>query len=272
VNYFHTPRKTFRCRPQHPEFSAQISVVVPGCDWHAPCFAPTVKRRVPSTTATLARSAEGGFTLVEILVTVIIIGLMSAMAFPVLGKGMKDRRTRQTAEEIARVFREARLRAVGRGSAVLVHYVDGNRTFEVREAVMGPPEFNPSAVCTRLPATSCIEAHWTDNENTGYGSQLLETYAFDRPTEVTGIKVFLGLPSAATTRITEFSVCFTPLGRTYAVAGPPIFTSATVMNYAPVFRVWRTAPGDTKAFGLERRVTLLPNGQTRMHSATETSP
>lgn len=223
-------------------------------------------RCVQSTQATPDRSAARGFTLVEILVTVIIIALMSALALPVLAKGMKDRRTRQSAEEIARVFREARLRAVGRGSAVLVHYDDAKRSFEVREAVVGPPQ-SATATCHRLPASSCIRAQWLLDQNTAFGSIPIETYFFDDSTEKTGIKVFLGLPAAPSSQITEFSVCFTPSGRTYAVVGPPAFTSASMMTYAPQFRVWRTAPGDTTRISLERRVTLLPNGQTRLHSA-----
>ena len=200
------------------------------------------------------------------MVTVVLIGLLSSIALPTLSKGMKDRRTRLTAEEIARVFREARLLAIGRGSAVLVHYVDATRTFQIREAVIGPPP-NPLATCNRLPATSCIQAQWLNDETTAFGSQTIETYRYDQTTEETGIKVFLGLPAAPDTQITEFSVCFTPQGRSYVNAGPPTFTSNSVMTYAPMFRVWRTNPGDTKRPSLERRVTLLPNGQTRLHSA-----
>lgn len=211
-------------------------------------------------------SAQSGFSLVEVLVTVVIITVMSTIALPVLRDGMRDRRTRQAAEEIARVFREARFRAMGRGSAVLVHYVDASRSFEIREAVTGPPP-GAAAPCRRLPATNCLLAGWTREADSARGSQPIETYRFDNTTETTGIKVAVALPAAPDSEMKEFSVCFTPLGRTYAVAGGPVFTSASVMTYAPVFRVWRTDLGATKRIGLERRVTLLPNGQTRLHSA-----
>ena len=230
-----------------------------------------MKRCAPSPHPARALSAEAGFTLVEIMITVVIITVMSAIALPVLSNGMKDRRTRQTAEEIARVFRQARLRAIGRGSAVVVQYLDSTHSFVVREAVMGPPP-NPLATCNRLPATSCIGAQWASTSTTTFGSEILETYRFEETPEVTGIKVFLGLPATPTTQVDQFSVCFTPLGRTYAKAGAPVFFSADVMTFAPMFRVWRTAPGNTIRVGLERRVTLLPNGQTRLQTATGTPP
>lgn len=208
-----------------------------------------------------------GFTLLEVLATVVIIAIISAMALPVLSNGMKDRRTRQTAEEIARVYRDARLRAIGRGSAVLVHYDAAAHSFEVREAVVGPGP-NQQGNCARLPTTSCTQAGWILDANSAFGSQSLETYRFNTTSDATGLKVVLGFPAAIDTPVDNFSICFTPLGRTFIDTNwPPNFSNSPAMTFAPRFRVYRTEPGETTRVGLERRVVLLPNGQARLHTA-----
>jgi prepilin-type N-terminal cleavage/methylation domain-containing protein len=252
-------------RIRRPDFCAR---------WHSACVDLVVIGFYPSTKAARAHKAEPGFSLIEVLVTVVIITIISAIALPVLGNGMKDRRTRHAAEEIARVFREARMRAIGRGSAVLVHYVGGDtiQSFEVREAIAGPSPFNSGdATCSLLPATSCSTAKWTNAATPGtLGSQNLETYTIDF---AAGTKVILELPGSASA-VTDYSVCFTPLGRTLATQlTPPDFaTSSQPMTSVPTFRVYRTLPGDTARVGLERRVVLLPNGQARLQTALGSSP
>lgn len=187
------------------------------------------------------------------------------MALPALRKGLRDRRTRLAAEDVARIYRDARMRAMGRGSAVMVRYNAASRTFTVREAVAGRLPSAPVA-CARLPATSCELADFTQNENTLRGSQAVETKVLDEVLETTGLKVILELPTSGTTAIDEFSVCFTPLGRTFASAvWPPNFSN--VMSLVPIFRVYRTEPGQTARVGLERRIILLPNGQARLQTA-----
>ena len=52
------------------------------------------------------------------MVVVVIITALAALAVPSILRQMRDRRTRQAAEEIASVYRQARLRALGRGAAV----------------------------------------------------------------------------------------------------------------------------------------------------------
>jgi type IV fimbrial biogenesis protein FimT len=199
------------------------------------------------------------------MVTVVIITIMAAIALPALRKGMRDRRTRLAAEEVARVYRDARLRAMGRGSAVLVRYNAATGTFTIREAVSGQIPNTPSA-CSTLPASSCQLANFAAEANTLRGSQLVETVALDESTEKTGLKVKVELPSSGTSAVSELSVCFTPLGRSFAsTTWPPAFS--TVMNQVPIIRVYRTELGQTAAIGLERRIVLLPNGQARLQTA-----
>jgi type IV fimbrial biogenesis protein FimT len=220
----------------------------------------------PKQFATLrARRSSAGFTLVELVVTVVIITILSAIALPSLRRGMRDRRTRQAAEEIARVYRDARLRAIGRGSAVMVRYNSESHSFVVREAITGSAPGSPNT-CAQLPATSCQLANFAANANVLRGSQPIETVTLDESPERTGLKVQLELPSSGATAIDEYSVCFTPLGRSFAsTTWPPVFSA--FLSQVPIVRVWRTEVGQTERVGLERRVVLLPNGQARLQTA-----
>src|SRR5512142_3422479 len=94
------------------------------------------------------------------MVVVVIITALSALAIPSILRQMRDRRTRQAAEEIASVYRQARLRALGRGSAVLVRYA--NNSYETREAVLGGATPN----CVQLPVASCTVPNWNNPSTT----------------------------------------------------------------------------------------------------------
>src|SRR5688572_14870591 len=61
-----------------------------------------------------------GFTLIELCAVVLIITVFAAVAIPTAVSQLRDRRMQEAARRIGMVYRQARLRALGRGSAVLV--------------------------------------------------------------------------------------------------------------------------------------------------------
>jgi len=220
----------------------------------------TVGRTGPAT-------KERGFSLVELSVVIVIIAVMAALGMPALARELRDRRVRQVAEEVATLYRDARLRAVGRGAAVLVTYSKAARAFAVREAVRGGP-----ASCARLPSPSCTETLWASPATTVGGSQELSSYGLDATgTEVTGLKVQVDAPDASAEDISGLAVCFTPMGRAFVNYSGD--TSALApMTGVSLARIYRTVPGGTTAIGLERRVVILPNGQARLEIAAPRSP
>jgi prepilin-type N-terminal cleavage/methylation domain-containing protein len=97
-----------------------------------------------------------GFTLLEVVTTVIIVGILTAAALPGFAERMRDRRTNQAAQEIALMYRTARARAMGRGAAQLVRFLTANRPqgeLRLLEAVQ-PTAVAPALARRRSPTVS----------------------------------------------------------------------------------------------------------------------
>jgi prepilin-type N-terminal cleavage/methylation domain-containing protein len=221
-------------------------------------FQPTpVNLARPAKAAERPRPAPGarGFTLIEIMVVVVIIAVLAALAVPTITQQMRSRRTQFAAKEVASLYRNARMRAMGRGSAVLVRFdtaVDAKGALQVREAVRSAST-DPN--CDRLPVSSCTQTTWVPANN---DSMLINQ--FDAKSyESVQTQVVLG-----GTTMPQMDVCFSPMGRTfvrYGQIGP--FAPLTDVPVIEVARV------DGNAWGLIRQVLLLPNGAVRLGTAKE---
>jgi prepilin-type N-terminal cleavage/methylation domain-containing protein len=204
-----------------------------------------------------------GFTLVELMVVVVIITALSALAIPSILKQMRDRRTRQAAEEIAAIYRQARLRALGRGSAVLVRYFfDGaNSSFTTLEAVLG----GPAGTCTQqLPASSCTLTLWDRDQTNLSGAQTVATWSplLGITSQVFADYTTNGSGKTTDTALTSLDICFTPMGRALFRTPSADGTQFKAMSGVPVMLVSR---GDE---GLKRYVVIPPNGLSRTDVAT----
>lgn len=207
---------------------------------------PFISAHLRTSIARRLRRSSRGFTLIEMMVVVVIITILASIAIPSISRRMQMYQAKKDVEQIASLFRGARLRAMGRGSAVLVRFDDG--VFTVHEAIQGT---NRSAAgCETMPESSCFPvARWADNNR----SMLFNTLDLDNAAGVTTttahyIAPTTGLPATRGT----LDVCFTPLGSAYSdMAAVGTYTR---MTSAPRFDHERV---DEVGFGHSALITPL---------------
>jgi type IV fimbrial biogenesis protein FimT len=188
-----------------------------------------------------------GFTLIELMVVVVIITALAALAVPSIIRQMRDRRVRQAAEEIALIYRQARLRALGRGSAVMVRYTVA-AGFETREAVVGG-----GGNCASLPSPNCLTTLWGQGPNIANGSQQIGLFnAIQGAYQGVVVNV---IPTGTGSTNGELDICYTPMGRSFSAT--PSATPLQTMTGVPLI----TVAGNTG--GLTRQVLVPPNGLAR---------
>lgn len=182
------------------------------------------------------------------MVVVVIITIVSTIAIPGVVKRMKTNRTRQAAEDLALIFRQARTRAVGRTAAVLVRYNAG--TFEVREAIQGP---GAVAGCERLPESSCLLPD--DRWSTGRSQR----------TDVTDYVTGGDFTIKATDdsgAVANLDMCFAPSGRAYIRNTAADTTLLQPWTFPVRFDIDRT-----DNVGIRRSVLVTPSGTARVVAA-----
>ena len=185
-----------------------------------------------------------GFTLVELMVVVVIIGIMATVSVPPIVERLRNRRASQAAQELALLYRNARVRALGQGFSVLVRYTS-TTGWEVREAM---PFGTGTGSCTLQMTTTCTSNPWavagTDYRVVGRFTPSVYSGVAETVT-VTG-----------TGAVTTLDTCFTPRGRTFT-------RTNTANTLAPSTSMVDIAVSRS-VNGRGGNVSILPNGTARL--------
>jgi prepilin-type N-terminal cleavage/methylation domain-containing protein len=218
------------------------------------------------------RSSKGrraeGFTLVELLVVVAIIAIVAVLAIPTLSAAQVDRRVFADAGYVSQLFRMARVRAVGRGAAVLVEMTptttNGAGRFAMYEAVAPNPTGTGSAY---VPSSTCKSpTKWPGNGGTnGTNYEFIDAVDLSGPYEVQN-SIGSQLTDATGATPTTSYLCFTPGGHAFYVATTANFDNIGPFSGAIQVAVRRYSGTFATPVGLTRTVWITSAGTTRIVS------
>jgi prepilin-type N-terminal cleavage/methylation domain-containing protein len=241
--------------------------------------------RAPSKPNLAGRHATRAFTLMELMVVVILVGILTVMAMPTMAEARYSARTLDDATRIAELYRAARTRALGRGAAMLVQGGSANAfgsfngtptaasgglgAFFLYEAqvagtgIAGPtlplPGGSPLSSCG---APTTVWANIIANAT----SSLIDQVTLNTNGEVDA-QIWTTLSDGSGTVPNSTSLCFTPLGRTYYQAtSTPVFTPGAGLLHGELqIAVQRSGLGGPVT-GLTRTVIVPDSGSTRIVS------
>jgi prepilin-type N-terminal cleavage/methylation domain-containing protein len=204
------------------------------------------------------RNATAGFSMVELLISLAIIGIMSAAIAPSIGEMVADNRQSSASIDMVRISRKARALTIATGNAHLLRYRVGQGGLGLVELFAGMNN-------------KCLQTPWPQAFNAPAGSRLraLETIdmAFYNPktggnptVDDTARQVIWVTANVNASVVNEVQICYQPDGEVYTAVPPA--TLARQQSALPVlFRAFRAVNGTSR--GQVREIVFPAGGTAR---------
>ena len=226
------------------------------------------------------RALQGGFTLIELMIVVVLISVLAVIAAPALSVARSDRMAFDYARQIQQMATRARARAAGRGGAHLVIAgPSGTRgrvwLFEALDNTGAPLGPNPASSCRTVGQWAPVVAYNASAPVASNLAAIVEGLELNSPINVDpDIKAEFAITDPADPLVLvvtpAMAICYTPNGTVYAANGVDVATAITNMQARAPFtgiaeiRITRSEGGLPK--GLSRNVTLASGAAARIHS------
>jgi prepilin-type N-terminal cleavage/methylation domain-containing protein len=212
----------------------------------------------PSPTRTDTAAARAGFTIMELMIVLVIVGIMAMTVAPSLSEVLSNNRHASAAMDLVRFARRARSQSIATSKAQLVRYES-----------TGSNKLGRLDVFTGIN-NRCRQTPWADAITRGSNRAMAFDMVDYNPTapgytatlDDTGRQVIalIATNPGSTTALDEVRFCYQPDGLVFAayIAGDPL----RVQTLGVEFRLRRTI--DRVKHGADRVVVFPVGGSARM--------
>jgi type IV fimbrial biogenesis protein FimT len=217
--------------------------LTPSIDLHPPLMNPPL--------AKTRRGPARGFTMVEMLAVLAMIGILTVVAAPSFINMMRDRRINSAALQVVDMYRTARTRALGRGAPVLITWNEDDGLKVLSSGVLTIRE--PAAPNSPEPSPGCTGIPW-DNPDQIYTYMRFDFGSGQYERAVLSFIDHGGAVDSAGTRRPRADICFSSRGRAFIRTGGAFSELTSV----PTFTIKNSGTS------LVRTVFVPPNGVARL--------
>lgn len=216
------------------------------------------------TTLTDTARGRAGFSIVELMIVLVIVGIMTMAVAPSMGEMLSGNRHASAAMDLVKFARSTRSAAVSSGAAQLMRFLQaGSGNLGIIERYVGMNN-------------RCRQSRWDIAMSNDPGQGAKRALGFDMAqynpgaaptTDDSGqqiIKLAAVAPAGSTNVLSDLWLCYQPDGQVYAqyANGDPSGKDLQVQNLDVEFTISRSVHGERH--GTDRRILFPSGGNARL--------